>query len=312
MPTKDSRGGVQTVRVDTDRDGQRLDNFLATQLKGVPKAAIYRMIRTGQVRVNGGRAKPSSRLQSGDEVRVPPARTRERGDVAVSDEVRRRLREAVLFENGDLLVVDKPAGIAVHAGSGLPWGLIDALRQDRPGEYLELAHRLDRDTSGCLLLARNGAALKHLAALFRAGQVSKRYLCLLSGRLPEPLVEVDVPLARVPGLPDRPVDADDEGKPSLTRFRLLQQYRDCSYVEAELFTGRTHQIRAHARYLGLPLAGDRLYGDRQMLRHWRSRGLRRLFLHAHRLGLTSPSGEPLEFDAPLPPELRRVLDMLEP
>jgi 23S rRNA pseudouridine955/2504/2580 synthase len=312
MPTKESSGGVQTVRVDAERDGQRLDNFLATQLKGVPKAAIYRMIRTGQVRINGGRAKPSTRLQRGDEVRVPPARTRHRGAVPVAEDVRRQLREAILFASADLLVVDKPAGMAVHAGSGLPWGLIDALRQDRPGEYLELVHRLDRETSGCLLLARNGAALKHFAGLFRDGKVSKRYLCLLSGRLPEAVLDVDVPLARITGSAERRVGADEEGKPSLTRFRMLQQYRDCCYVEAELFTGRTHQIRAHARHLGLPLAGDRMYADRESLRHWRQRGLRRLFLHAHRLGLTAPSGEPLEIDAPLPAELRRVLDALEP
>jgi 23S rRNA pseudouridine955/2504/2580 synthase len=199
----------------------------------------------------------------------------------------------------------------VHAGSGLPWGVIDALRQDRPGEYLELVHRLDRETSGCLVLARNGQALGHLSAQFRDGAVRKRYLCLLDGRLPEAVVEVDAPLARGNGEARGAVEVHDEGKASRTRFRLLQAFRDCSYVEAELFTGRTHQIRAHARHLGLPLAGDRKYADRAALKKWKARGLGRVFLHAHRLGLNGPAGEELEFTAPLPASLRDVLDRLE-
>jgi len=310
MTTKDERNGVQLVKVDTDHRGQRLDNFLASRLKGVPKAALYKMIRTGQVRINGGRARPASRLQAGDEVRIPPARTRGLAEVPVSIDVRRQVREAMLYEDRDLLVINKPAGMAVHAGSGLPWGLIDALRQDRPGEYLELAHRLDRETSGCLVLARNGAALGHLAAQFRDGSVRKYYLCLLDGRLPEDLVEVDAPLSRTDTEPRGPVEVRDDGKQARTRFRLLQRYGDCSYVEAELLTGRTHQIRAHARHLGMPLAGDAKYADREAVKRWKARGLGRLFLHAHRLGLNAPSGEDLEFDAPLPDALREVLDRL--
>lgn len=311
MSTSDKRNGVRLVRVDTDHHGQRLDNFLASQLKGVPKAAVYRMIRTGQVRINGGRAKPASRLAEGDEVRIPPARTRESQETLVSAQVRQQLREAILHEDHDLLVVNKPAGMAVHAGSGLPWGLIDALRQDRKGEYLELAHRLDRETSGCLVLARSGAALGHLAEQFRSGTVRKYYLCLLDGRLPEDLVEVDAPLARTDGGPGGPVEVQEDGKQARTRFRLLQRFHDCSYVEAELLTGRTHQIRAHACHLGLPLAGDAKYADREAVKRWKARGLGRLFLHAHRLGLNAPSGEELEFNAPLPDALREVLDRLE-
>jgi len=311
MSTSDKRNGVRLVRVDVDHQGQRLDNFLASQLKGVPKAAVYKMIRTGQVRINGGRAKPASRLAAGDEVRIPPARTRQSQEAPVSAQVRQQLREAILHEDRDLLVVNKPAGMAVHAGSGLPWGLIDALRQDRPGEYLELAHRLDRETSGCLVLARNGAALSHLAEQFRSGTVRKYYLCLLDGRLPEDLVEVDAALTRADSGPRGPVEVDEDGKQARTRFRLLQRFRDCSYVEAELLTGRTHQIRAHARHLGLPLAGDAKYADREAVKRWKAFGLGRLFLHAHRLGLKSPSGEELEFNAPLPDALREVLDRLE-
>jgi len=312
MAVSKNNNPVRSVRVDSDREGQRLDNFLASFLKGVPRAAIYRLIRTGRVRVNGGRAKPSSRLSEGDEVRIPPARTRDSREADVSDRVRSQLREKILYEDQNLLVIDKPAGMAVHAGSGLAWGVIDALRQDRPGDFLELAHRLDRETSGCLVLARNGRALGHLAAQFRAGSVRKYYLCLMEGRLPQALVEVAAPLTRQSGdAGARPVRIAADGKPSLTRFRLLQEFADCSYVEAELMTGRTHQIRAHARHIGQPLAGDARYADRDSLRRWRERGLKRLFLHAYRLALIAPSGESLEFDAPLPEELRDVLNRLE-
>jgi len=311
MTTKDERNGVQLVKVDTDHCGQRLDNFLAARLKGVPKAALYKMIRTGQVRINGGRARPASRLQEGDEVRIPPARTRGSNETPVSARFRQQIREAILYEDRDILVINKPAGMAVHAGSNLPWGLIDALRQDRQGDYLELAHRLDRETSGCLVLARNGAALGHLAAQFRDGAVRKYYLCLLDGRLPEDLVEVDAPLSKTDTDSRGPVEVKDDGKQARTRFRLLKRYPDCSYVEAELLTGRTHQIRAHARHIGTPLAGDSKYADREAVKRWKARGLGRLFLHAHRLALKAPSGEDLEFDAPLPDTLREVLDRLE-
>jgi 23S rRNA pseudouridine955/2504/2580 synthase len=303
--------GVRLVQVSEHHAGQRLDNFLSGQLKGVPRSAVYRMIRTGQVRINGGRARAPTRLAAGDTVRIPPARVRGGRAADVSERVREQLRRAVLYEDSDLLVVDKPAGMAVHAGSGLPWGLIDALRQDRPGEYLELVHRLDRETSGCLVLARNGAALAHLSARFREGAVRKLYLCLLCGRMPQAVLEVDAPLARRRNDPESRVEVDETGKPSLTRFRLLQPFDDYSYVEAELLTGRTHQIRAHARHLGLPLAGDPKYADRKSLKASRKLGLDRVFLHAHRLAVESPAGEELDFEAPLPDALRLVLDTLE-
>jgi len=304
-------GGVQVVTVDSDREGQRIDNFLSARLKGLPRSVVYRMIRTGQVRINGRRCKPSTRLAQGDEVRVPPA-PRAAGDAGeVPEGARAAVRSGVLYEDDEMLVVDKPSGMAVHAGSGLTWGLIDALRQDRPGQFLELVHRLDRETSGCLLLARSGPALKRLGALFRDGAVEKHYLCLLDGRLPEALVEVDAPLERSPSGQRRLVRVSDEGKPARTRFRLLQSFRDCSYAEAELLSGRTHQIRVHAAHLGLPLAGDDKYAAGDSLRKWRQRGLRRVFLHAHRTVLPGADGATLEFDAPLPDDLRAVLDRLE-
>jgi 23S rRNA pseudouridine955/2504/2580 synthase len=309
--SKHSSDGVRLEQVDRDHAGQRLDNFLAGRLKGVPRSAVYRMIRTGQVRINGGRARAASRLSEGDTVRIPPARVRDGQSATVSERVRDQVRQAILYEDSDLLVVDKPAGMAVHAGSGLPWGLIDALRQDRPDQYFELVHRLDRETSGCLVLARTGPALAHLSAAFRDGQVRKFYLCLMSGRMPQAVVDVDAPLIKRADTRGGGVEVDEAGKPALTRFRLLRQFDDCSYVEAELFTGRTHQIRAHARHLGMTLAGDQKYADGKSLRKWRKLGLSRVFLHAHRLALTSPKGEELGFEAPLPETLRRVLDRLE-
>jgi 23S rRNA pseudouridine955/2504/2580 synthase len=210
-----------------------------------------------------------------------------------------------------MLVVDKPSGMAVHSGSGLAWGLIDVVRRIRPDGAVELVHRLDRETSGCVVLARSGEALRHLSAEFREGRVSKHYLCLLDGVMQEQAVEVDVPLAKSRSGEQSKMRAGQDGKPARTRFQLLQAYPDCSYVEAELFTGRTHQIRVHAQHLGLPLAGDDRYGDRASVRQWRARGLKRTFLHAHRLGLVRPDGREAVFDAPLPQDLRRVLDQLD-
>jgi 23S rRNA pseudouridine955/2504/2580 synthase len=311
MPPPGNNNGVRHVQVSADRDGQRLDNFLSAQLKGVPRSAVYRMIRTGQVRINGSRCKPSSRLKTGNTVRIPPARVREDSQVVISERVLRQVRAAVLFETPDLLVINKPSGMAVHSGSGLPWGLIDVVRQDRPGEYFELAHRIDRETSGCLVLARNGSSLNHLTGLFKAGDVQKHYLCLLDGKMKEAVIEVDAPLKKVQLGAERRVAVCADGKPARTRFRLLQAYADCSYAEAELLTGRTHQIRVHARHIGLPLAGDDKYANRESTKKWRARELQRVFLHAQRLGFVGLSGEELAFNASLPAALKTVLDGLE-
>jgi 23S rRNA pseudouridine955/2504/2580 synthase len=299
------------VQVSADRDGQRLDNFLSARLKGLPRSALYRIIRTGQVRINGGRCKPATRLREGDEVRIPPARTQERGSVFISDRVCRQLRDAALFENSDLLVLNKPSGMAVHAGSGLPWGVIDVVRQNHPGEFIELAHRLDRETSGCLVLARNGATLNHLTRLFREGRVQKFYLCLINGDMTEPVIECEAALKKVQSGAERQVEVNLEGKPAFTRFRRLQAYAGSTYAEAELLTGRTHQIRVHACHLGWPLAGDSKYATKESVKRWKAKGLHRIFLHAQRVAFEAASGEQMEFSAPLPDDLRAVLDGLE-
>lgn len=311
MSKPENNRGVQLETVSSDHDGQRVDNFLSARLKGIPRSLVYRLIRTGQVRINGKRCKPSNRLHEGDQVRIPPAHVNSREAAHISDEVQQRLRERIIHRDDDILVVDKPAGMAVHAGSGLPWGLIDVLRRIYPDEFLELAHRLDRETSGCLVLARNGAALGWLGAQFREGAAGKRYLCLLDGTFPESTVEVDAPLARVATGHRRVVEVNPAGKPALTRFHRLQAYPGASYAEAELLTGRTHQIRVHALHLGMPLAGDRKYSPRDSLKRWRKLGLKRMFLHAHALTLETTDGGRLEFSAALPPELGTVLSALE-
>jgi len=308
---ENGKGGVSNERIGADHAGQRVDNFLSARLKGIPRSLVYRLIRTGQVRINGKRCKPSARLQKGDLLRIPPAPRSTSGPVRVSDQVLERLRESILHRDENLLVLDKPSGMAVHAGSGLAWGVIDGLRQLFPGQYLELAHRLDRETSGCLVFARNAAALKNVSSQFREGRIDKRYLCLLDGRLPEDLVEVNAPLRRVASGQSRPVIVDPEGKPAITRFRKLQDYFMASYVEAELLTGRTHQIRVHAQHIGLPLAGDGAYAPRDSQSRWRKMGLRRLFLHAHALELEDLSGQMQTFSAPLPEDLRSLLASLE-
>jgi 23S rRNA pseudouridine955/2504/2580 synthase len=302
------KNAVRRVKVSPDRDGQRIDNFLGTQMKGVPKPAIYRMIRTGQVRINGKRCKPEHKLAAGDEVRVPPVRSLDHGPVCVSAAVINQVQAAILYEDVNYLIIDKPSGMAVHSGSALPWGLIDAVRQARPGEYVELAHRIDRETSGCVVLARNGQALGHLSAQFRNGTVVKHYLCLLDGRMKEARVVVDAPLLKVRQGDEHMMETDDEGKQALTHFRLLQTFADCSYAEAELFTGRTHQIRVHAAHIGLPWAGDDRYGSAAALKKWKARGLKRLFLHAHHLRFESLSGVAISCNSLLPDGLRRVLE----
>ncbi|MDX1554488.1 MAG: RluA family pseudouridine synthase [Xanthomonadales bacterium] len=301
---------VRLFYVPEDRDGQRLDNFLARHLKGVPRGAVYRLIRTGQVRVNGGRAKPDRKLAAGDAVRIPPVTQPASGEVTVSESVCRQVEAAIIYEDDDLIVIDKPSGMAVHAGSGLAWGLIDAVRKIRPNRSVELAHRIDRETSGCLVLACNRETLIHLADQFREGTVAKRYLCLLSGQLDAPVVEVDAAIAAERRDGEKHMAVGEEGKGAMTRFTRLEDYPAGCYAQAEILTGRTHQIRVHARHIGAPLAGDRKYGREADNRFWRGQGLRRMFLHAAELDMTARSGERLNFSAALPLELRECLDRL--
>lgn len=307
---KKRTSSVSHVEVSAAREGQRLDNFISARLKGVPRSVIYRVIRTGQVRVNGKRAKPSSRLEAGDIVRIPPASTRVDKDKDIPPKVSQLLADRILFENGDIMVVDKPAGMAVHAGSGLTWGVVDVIRQLRPGLHIDLVHRLDRDTSGCLLLALNGDALRELNHQLKTGEVEKRYLCLLDGRLREARVEVREPIGQYERAGQKFMRVDPDGKPAHTTFHLLNHYRFFSYVEAELHSGRTHQIRVHAAHLDLPLAGDDRYLSPVRQKFWKKQGLRRMFLHAHQLRFSSLDGEQQLASAPLPVELHATLEQL--
>ncbi|HEX7368855.1 MAG TPA: RluA family pseudouridine synthase [Rhodanobacteraceae bacterium] len=302
---------VQNLEIGPERDGQRVDNCLAAILKGVPKTHIYRLLRTGQVRVNGKRAKPDTRLAAGDKLRVPPVRTAEREapgvpPAAMLDEIRR----AVIFEDKDFLAIDKPAGIASHGGSGVAFGAIELLRAARPQDHLELAHRLDRDTSGVLVLARSRRGLVGVQNLIRAGETKKQYLCLMTGKLRRQKFDVNAPLRKsVLSGGERMVRVDDDGKPALTFFRQVERFEGASLMEATLATGRTHQIRVHAVHAGYPLAGDPKYGERETNKRFRELGLKRLFLHASRFEFEL--GErAYSFSAPLPDDLREVLDRL--
>lgn len=299
---------VAQFHVGPDRAGQRLDNCLMALLKGVPKSAVYRLLRTGQVRVNGGRAKPHRKLEEGDVVRIPPVRVAERSSTRPPDAAARDLAERVLHEDRHFLVIDKPAGVASHGGSGIAHGAIELLRAARPGDTLELVHRLDRDTSGVLVLSRSRKALVGLQALIRDGAPVKQYLALLDGAVEQSKFQVNAPLRKfaLQG-GERMVRVSRDGKPALTWFRELQRLADASYVEVTLETGRTHQIRVHAAHAGHPLAGDGKYAPRDSVQRFRKLGLERLFLHAARFEFEW--GErAYSFSAPLPDELRAVLD----
>ncbi len=311
------KSAVKLVRVDDERAGQRIDNFLATQLKGAPRSLIYRLLRTGQVRINGKRAKPESRLAGGDEVRIPPVRLDEPGEQRRPPAaLLARLDAAIVFEDDRLLALNKPSGLASHGGSGISFGTIESLRALRPNQSLELVHRLDRDTSGLLIVAKKRSALVQLQALMRedAGSgLTKRYLALLTGRLPDGVLTVDAPLhigLRQGG--ERHVQVHPQGKPSISHFRVLERRGGHSYCEVRIETGRTHQIRAHARHIGHAVAGDDKYGDEAVNRRLREQtGLNRLFLHAASLEFALDDGAaPYLLNAPLAPELAQALDKL--
>ena len=306
-----SARGVETVEVPEDRDGQRVDNFLTGRLKGVPKSLVYRLLRTGQVRINGKRAKPDVRLAAGDRVRIPPVRIAERVDGGPPPAGQSaRVEAAILSEDRDFLIIDKPAGVASHGGSGVSFGAIELLRAARPRDTLELAHRLDRDTSGVLVLAKKRSALTKLQAEIREGRVEKRYLALLEGRLPTQKLIVDAPLRKsVLQGGERMVRVDDEGKASRSRFSEVERFGDATLAEIAIETGRTHQIRVHSAHIGHPIAGDEKYGDREFNRAMREKGLKRLFLHAARFEF-SIGERSYGFSAPLPDDLKRVLDAL--
>ena len=310
---------VSFALIDEDQAGQRLDNFLMTQLKGVPKSKIYNIIRKGEVRVNKGRSQPDYKIVAGDEIRIPPVRMAEKDPLAKpSNAMTRLLEQSVVFENEGLLVLNKPPGLAVHGGSGISLGLIETLRQMRPdARYLELVHRLDRDTSGCIMIAKKRSMLRHLQAALREKNTSgvrKVYQALVVGSWPKAVRRIDAPLLKMEVANDeRIVKVHPDGKPSLTEFKILTAYHHCTLVEARPITGRTHQIRVHAQYAGHSLVGDEKYGDDDFNKSMRELGVKRLFLHAAELGFYLPDAKELTVvKAPLAADLAAVVQKLTP
>ena len=308
-----SKDFVTWHEVEAEYAGQRVDNYLTKRLKGVPKSHIYRILRGGEVRVNSKRVGPDYRLEEGDRLRIPPVRTAARKPLAPPPPGK-RLRADVIHEDDVLLVINKPPGVAVHGGSGVSRGVIEQLRLERPeARYLELVHRLDRETSGVLMLAKRRSALTALHAQLRSGQVQKIYLALVAGRWRDEQRSVRLPLEKyVLASGERRVGVKPDGLPAHTVFRLRRAWSGFSLLEAELKTGRTHQIRVHLAHLGYPVAGDDKYGDFPLNRQLARQGLKRMFLHAQRTAIEHPrSGAPLAFEAPLPPELEAFLATLD-
>ena len=318
QPDSPPSQGARTVRIAEDRDGQRLDNFLMGYLKGAPRSLIYKLIRSGQVRINGGRSKAERKLDAGDEVRIPPVRIETQQDTGrlPPKGLLAALEAAIVFEDARLLAISKPSGIASHGGSGISFGVIEAMRALRPRDSLELVHRLDRDTSGLIVLAKKRSALTELQRLLREDHgsgIEKRYLALLLGRMPDGTMSVDAPLhvgLRQGG--ERHVQVNPAGKPSMSHFRVLERRGGQSYCEIRIETGRTHQIRVHAQHISHPVAGDDKYGDEAANKRLREQvGLKRLFLHASTLEFALDGGKaPYSLSAPLVPELVEVLDRL--
>ncbi|MBT8141153.1 MAG: RluA family pseudouridine synthase [Gammaproteobacteria bacterium] len=311
-----------------DEAGQRLDNYLLREFKDLPRSHLYRLVRTGQVRINKKRCKPMQKLSAGDQIRLPPKMVLERQEnleakpqLSLGSKLAERLQNSILFEDERLLIIDKPSGMAVHGGSGISLGVIEAMRLLKPQQqYLELVHRLDRSTSGCLVLAKKRSALRELHRQIRDNEVKKQYLTLLKDHWSD-RARVDLPLDvehRKGG--ERHVVVSEKGKKSLSHFNRLQHYiaeknknLKVSLMQVDLETGRTHQIRVHAQAKQHPVAGDDRYGDREFNKQLKKLGLKRLFLHAHNIEFTHPkSGEELSISAPLPDDLSRLIDKLKP
>ncbi|TCL03643.1 ribosomal large subunit pseudouridine synthase C [Sodalis ligni] len=311
-PMNENNTGVQFITISADQAGQRIDNFLRTRLKGVPKSMIYRIVRKGEVRVNKKRVKPEYKLEDGDELRIPPVRQSEPEQAPVSvhlDKVA-ALADAVLYEDDHLLILNKPSGTAVHGGSGLSFGVIEGLRALRPAaHFLELVHRLDRDTSGVLLIAKKRSALRLLHEQLRLKGMQKDYLALVRGEWPSHNKAVSAPLIKnILASGERIVRVGIEGKPSETRFKVEERFTRATLVKASPVTGRTHQIRVHAQFAGHPIAFDDRYGDAEFDRFLKGTGLHRLFLHAAALRFDHPAtGETMRIEAPLDNELRQCL-----
>ena len=314
-PTPQGVGAaVSYIEIDLDDEGQRLDNFLTRRFPDVPKSRLYKAIRSGEVRVNKGRTNAKYKIVGGDVVRIPPLASSPGG--RVSDDSSRvahfwldAVRDSILYEDDDFFILNKPSGLAIHGGSGLKYGLIEVLRQLRPeAKRLELVHRLDRDTSGCIMIAKKGSALRQLHAALRERKVTKRYQALVFGKWPRSIRFIEAPLHKV-ALPsgERVVRVSEQGQASRTEFSVLNRYPGATLVEAVPVTGRTHQIRVHAAHQGHCLLGDDKYAHQDAMELAASIGLNRLFLHAASLSLIAPSGKRLEIHAPLGDTLQEVL-----
>ena len=310
---REEHRGVSFQNVNEDEAGARIDNFLIRVLKGVPKSMIYRILRKGEVRVNKKRIKPEYKLQAGDEIRIPPLRMSEAKVVLPSANLDRvsALKDAVLYENDGLMVINKPCFMPVHGGSGVSYGVIEALRSIRPElHFLELAHRLDRETSGCLIVAKKRSVLRQLHEQFREKNMQKQYLALVRGVFSKRITTVRAPLAKnVLMSGERVVRVDEvNGKPSVTDFKIRENFRDVTLVEAYPHTGRTHQIRVHLAYRSHPILGDDKYGDREFDRRFEALGLDRMFLHAEHITFTDPViNREITVYAPLPEDLENLL-----
>ncbi|MEA3404819.1 MAG: RluA family pseudouridine synthase [Pseudomonadota bacterium] len=311
MPAK-----VQFITVEEEDAGQRVDNFLMRHLRKAPKTLIYRIIRKGEVRVNKGRVKANTRIKPGDVVRIPPVKVPDKVEVLEGDiphSQLQRIEENILFEDNDLMVINKPSGIAVHGGTGINWGLIEVVRILRPlARRIELVHRIDRDTSGCILIAKKPSVLKALQQQIRDNKFDKRYLAIVSGRWPKRKTKINLPLRK-----DHPKEGGwhvvvaNDGKPSVSYFTIEQNLKECDLVSVKLETGRTHQIRVHALSQGCPLVGDDKYGDRDLNKRYRPLGMKRLALHAQFLGFTHPvTQEWMLIEAPLWPDFKKIIETL--
>ncbi|MBY7730988.1 23S rRNA pseudouridine(955/2504/2580) synthase RluC [Vibrio splendidus] len=304
------RTQVQFVDIDEDMAGQRIDNFLRNQLKNIPKSMIYRIVRKGEVRVNKKRIKAEYKLKAGDLVRIPPVTIEEKIEDSVPSTKLNKvseLEQCIIYEDDHMLILNKPSGTAVHGGSGLKFGAIEALRALRPdARFLELVHRIDRDTSGILLIAKKRSALRHLQAQFREKTVQKYYFALVMGEWKNSCKVVNAPLLK--NEVNSIVRVNPNGKASETRFRVLEKFQDATLVQASPITGRTHQIRVHAQYTGHPIAWDDRYGDRRFDAYTGKVGLNRLFLHAANIKFTHPgSEEKMDISAPMEARLEKAL-----
>ncbi|VAW81723.1 Ribosomal large subunit pseudouridine synthase C [hydrothermal vent metagenome] len=309
-----TKAEIRLIEVSDAESGQRIDNYLMKHLKGVPRSMIYRLLRKGSVRVNKKRKKPDYRIEAGDIVKIPPIRTAESTNIDIPAHQADKIRQCILYEDDVLMVLNKPAGLAVHGGSGLAWGLIELVRQTWPEhKSIELVHRLDRYTSGCLLLAKTRAALLDIQQQIQAHDLHKSYLAVTQGQWPRSEVKVETALRKnvIQG-GERMVMVDPEGKEATSYFRTRQQFSTAALCEVEIVTGRTHQIRVHAASEGHALAGDQKYGDSEFNKQFKLVGLNRIFLHAHKISLRHPlSNKVMVVEAPLPVELRSVLHKLE-